>query len=103
MILVRCVVSAELHMARKARAQMRIVAFRYFRILVNVFIASLEAAHITVAMRSGGVISVAEAMMKERSSDASQASCSASWLRITIVIRNLYLFGLIFTQTYLGS
>ena len=76
-ILVRCVVSAELHMARRARAQMRIGAFRYFRILVSVFIASLEAAHNAVAM-SGGVISVTEAMMKDRSSDASQASCSAS-------------------------
>ena len=103
MILVRCVVSTELHMARRASAQMIIDAFRYFRILVYVFIASREAAHITVNMRSGGVMSVAEAMMKERSSDASHVSCSNSWLRITVEISILYLFGFIFIQTYLGS
>ena len=87
MILVRCVVSAELHMARRARAQMRIDALRYFRILGDVFTASLEAAHITEVRRSGGMISVAEAMMGKRSDDASQASCSHSWLRIRVETR----------------
>jgi hypothetical protein len=90
-------------MARRARAQMRIDAFRYFRILVSVFDVSLEAAHIAVAMRSGGVISVAVAMRSESDSEASQASCSASWLRSTIEIKNRYLLGFIFTQAYLGN
>ena len=102
-ILVRCVVSAELHMARRASAHMRIDTFRYFRILVYVFIASREAAHITVNMRSGGMISVAMAVMRVRSSDAIQVSCTKSWLRVTVVIKILYLCGFILNQTYLGS
>ena len=82
---------------------MRIDTFRYFRILVYVFIASREAAHITVNRRSGGMISVAMAVMRERSSDAIQVSCTKSWLRVTVVIKILYLFGFILNQTYLGS
>jgi hypothetical protein len=90
-------------MARRARAQIRIDALRYFRMLMSMFVVSMEAAHITVTMRSGGVIRVAVVMRDDSDSVASQESCSASWLRSTIEIRNLYLLGFIFTQTYLGS
>jgi hypothetical protein len=42
-------------------------------------------------------------MRNESNSEASQASCSASWLRSTIEIKTRYLYGFILPQTYLGD
>ena len=78
-------------------------ALRYFRMLVIACAMIHEAAHIAVAMRSGGVRSEAMVVRKVGTSEASQASCTASWLKSTIDIKRMYLYGFIMPQTRLGS